>query len=168
MKIHKYRNTYCADSRIRIRMARKLEEEEDPTRGSADKDVSNSKQKLVGFSRRGCMRAGAAIAAAVAALGVTGTTAANDNASETERELEIIGTGDLVAYEVTVDGSIAASPRDGPGAGKRVSGSSAEGVVAAGRRRYQITGDLGYVAVGGDVNVQVDGSRVAPEAIVRV
>lgn len=72
-----------------------------------------------------------------------------------EGTLTLIGTGAPTNYEITVQGSILAE-ESGSAGDVHISGSSSEGVVTNGMKKYHFTGSVSEILTDGNIDIQLN------------
>jgi hypothetical protein len=136
-------------------MAHRLRRERDSERATTPDDEDDAARTVL--ERRPYLRLAAAALTALVAAGRTAASATTSHEDdETDSWLLIRGGDGVSRYELTVAGTLAAA--DGSD-DARISGSSAEGVVSDGNRRYRFDGEIRDLAVDGDAEVQVGTER---------
>lgn len=112
------------------------------------------------FIRLGALTAGFGLTAvAQIARGVTGRDAA-----AAANSLTIVGTADPATYEITVSSdAITRGLRSSPD--PEIYGSTIEGAIATGVKRYHFDGEIEHARFSGDVDVYLDGQPVTPDSI---
>lgn len=117
-------------------------------------DVDNDSPQ--NFGRRACLRlVSTAIGSLVAATAGSVVSKADQPTDRPQRMLTITGSGDLSKFRITIDGTLGSAGDTDPMGDPRVSGSSAEGVVIDGDRRYLVDGDIAELTVDGAASVSV-------------
>lgn len=133
-------------------MAHRLTRARDSQRATAP---TNDDEDNVALQRRTYLGLlSAAVAMLLGSSRSTASTASGPN--EFGRYILIRGGDGVSRYKVTVAGALAASDENGD---VRISGSSAEGVVTDGDRRYQFDGEIRDLAVEGSAEVRVGTAR---------
>lgn len=94
---------------------------------------------------------------------VAATDPSPESADRPDRRLLVAGGRDGARYEITVDGRLVPGQGATADAGRRISGSSTEGVVVDGARRYRFSGEVRDLAVRGDAGVYVGTEQVYPD-----
>lgn len=130
---------------------------------TAEPTTSESNHRLANLCRRRFLRLGAITAGfgLTAASQVAGRVTGDD---QNRNSLTIVGTADPATYEITVSGqTISRSLRSAPD--PEIYGSTIEGAISSGVKRYQFDGEIAHARFSGNVNVYLDGEPVNPESL---
>lgn len=114
--------------------------------------------------RREYARFGAAAILTLVSAGQVDATSGfgGERRPETDRSLQIHGSGTASTYEFTVGGRLEPAPGSSADAGAGISGCNAEGAVIDGNRCYRFTGALHALTVNGDASISLDEKRIVP------
>lgn len=130
-------------------MARKLDQ-------SQDDAVENDCDYL--FGRRDYVKTG--VITTVAGTGLLG--ASIPVSAEQPNRIQIVGTGSLATYEITVSGTLTDSAQAAFDAEENISGGNTEGAVQENSHAYEYTGTLEDIRLDGDARIVKDGERIDP------
>jgi hypothetical protein len=146
-------------------MAHRLRSGNETDEDTPDADPIGTASRLRPLGRRSALRLG--LAGIVSLLAGSGTvTAARTAASGTDdpaKGILIRPNEGVTRYEITVDGRLSPGADTERDAEARISGSSAEGVVKQGDRRYRFSGELRDVAIDGDAGVYIGTADLDPD-----